>query len=206
MKTLATSNRHSVFPSALHGGIESRCFTLTKSQRRARDGKRRIPFQPEILILIFLFCCAILNAQEIPDNETGYKNIRKNSVYFEFLGNGVVYSLNYDRIFPLSEKLALTARIGGSEYHGSETDTLNFNIIMGAGILYGVKKHYFESGLVYTGMTYFPDNLISVVAGYRFMGLKGFVIRVTPMYIYNTEKGDTFGNSLWVGFSLGYSF
>ena len=43
-------------------------------------------------------------------------------------------------------------------------------------------------------------------AGYHFMGRKGMVIRASPMYILNTEKGDTFGNNFWFGLSLGYSF
>lgn len=206
MKTIDNSDQNSFSSSSLRRFIKSPCLKLTKSRRRTMDVKRRIPYKPEILALLFVFCCTFLHAQEAHDTDTGKKNIRKNSVYFEFLGNGVIYSVNYDRIFPLKEKLALTGRIGVGEYHGRDTDTLNFNIIGAAGILYGVHKHYFETGLAYTGMTYYPDNLISLVFGYRFMGVKGFVVRLTPMYIYNTEKGDTFGNSIWFGFSLGYSF
>jgi hypothetical protein len=132
--------------------------------------------------------------------------IRKNSFYFELLGNGVWYSVNYDRIFPVADKLSVYCRIGISEYHGDDTDNLNFNIIVGPGILFGIRKHFLETGVAYTFMTYYPDHLVSITGGYRYQGSKGLVIRVTPMYIINTEKGDTFGNNFWFGISLGYSF
>ena len=132
--------------------------------------------------------------------------IRKNSVYLEILGNGAVWSLNYDRIIYTKNKTSLFLRAGGNEYHGSFTDELSFNIIAAAGVVNGGIKNYFEASMGFTYFSGSPDRLIVLATGYRFQGLKGLCMRLTPMYIYNTEKGDVFGNSLWFGFSIGYSF
>ena len=32
-------------------------------------------------------------------SQTGYSQTKPNSIYFEFIGNGVLYSINYDRLF-----------------------------------------------------------------------------------------------------------
>jgi hypothetical protein len=134
------------------------------------------------------------------------ENTRKNSVYIEILGNGAVYSINYDRIIIQKNMTSLFLRAGGNEYHRRSTDELSFNLIGAAGFLYGDPRHFLEAG---PGFTYFsgsPDRLVVLSAGYRFQGRKGLLVRATPMYIFNSEKGDTFGNSLWFGASVGYSF
>jgi len=134
------------------------------------------------------------------------KNLKRNSVYVELLGNAAVWSINFDRIMPLKDDMAVIMRVGGNEYHGKDTVKMSFNFLGAAGILYGSHKNFFETSI---GFTYFsgdPDRLLVLTGGYRYQGPKGLVIRATPMFIYNTEKGDTFGNSLWFGLSFGYSF
>lgn len=140
----------------------------------------------------------------IPDN--GTPGLRKNSVYFELLGNGAIYSINYDRIIPMKSDLQMVLRFGGNEYHGIRTEGLSFNFIGAAGILYGTRVHFFEASLGYTHFLREPDRLFILTAGYRLQGRKGLVIRVTPMIIANTQFGNTFGNGFWIGVSLGYSF
>ena len=144
--------------------------------------------------------------QDANIKESGIESIRKNAFYFEILGNAAVWSINYERIMPIEKKLAVFLRIGGNEYHGADTNDLSFNLIGAAGILYGGPKHFLDTGIGYTYFSGSPDRLIIFTGGYRFQGSKGLVVRATPMYIYNTEKGDTFGNSLWFGLSFGYSF
>lgn len=163
------------------------------------------------VICILILCNIIVfsgstNAQEDNLKEPSSQSIKKNSLYLEILGNGVVWSINYERIIPLKEKMSMFLRIGGNEYHGEDTNDLSFNFIGAAGILFGGPKSYFESGIGYTWFSGFPDRLIALSAGYRYQGPKGIIFRATPMYIYNSEKGDTFGNSLWAGLSIGYSF
>ena len=147
-----------------------------------------------------------MHAQDANLKDSGMKNIRKNSFFVEIFGNGSVYSVNYDRILPLKNKLALFLRVGGNEYNGEDTDKLSFNFLCATGILYGGPKHFLDTGIGYTYFMNFPDRLIAISGGYRFQGPKGLLIRATPMYMYNTEKGDVFGNSLWGGLSVGYSF
>jgi hypothetical protein len=156
-----------------------------------------------IILFILSLNLFLLRTQE---NKSLIENIRKNSVYFELLGNGAVYSINYDRIIPLKDSLAMYLRIGGNEYHPDSTNELSLNYIGSAGFLIGGPVKFFEPGFGYTYFSGSPDRLLILQAGYRFHGRKGFLFRATPMYIINSEKGDTFGNSLWIGFSFGYSF
>ena len=168
--------------------------------------RQKIPFALIILIPCLFYLITNLHAQHDTAIDSSWHDIRRNTAYLEFLGNGVIFSFNYDRLFPLKEKLALFGRIGVGEYHGEDLDGLNFNLVVAPGILCGVRKHFFESSIAYTYMTAYPDNLVALTIGYRFQGLRGFVARVTPMYIYNTAKIDSFGNTVWFGFSLGWAF
>jgi hypothetical protein len=157
-------------------------------------------------ILIHFILCSPLNAQKVNPKETGMERIKKNSIYFEILGNAAVWSANYDRVLPLKNDVAMFIRVGGNQYHGKDTDKLSFNFLGATGILYGGSRHFFETGIGYTHFSDSPDRLVVLTVGYRFQGKKGFSFRTTPMYIYNSEKGDTFGNCLWFGLSFGYSF
>ena len=158
----------------------------------------------------FLLICVLagnkLTSQGVDLQNINFSSVRKNSIYFELLGNGAVYSFNYDRIVPLKQELALVVRIGGNEYHGISNNRLSWNLIGAAGILVGSRYSFFETSLGYTHFLREQDRLIILTGGYRFQGRKGLVFRATPMFIINTETGDTFGNSLWFGLSLGYSF
>ena len=159
-----------------------------------------------IFLISHILICPSLNAQDGNLKKSGLKNLKRNSVYFEILGNAAVWSVNYDRIMPLKDNMAVFLRVGGNQYHGKDTNKLSFNFLGTTGILYGDHIHFFESSIGYTHFSGYPDRLVVLTAGYRRQGLKGLVIRATPMYIYNTEKGDTFGNSFWFGLSFGYSF
>jgi hypothetical protein len=161
-------------------------------------------FVPFLLLTVVVL--SPLKAQDTDTKTAGIESIRKNSLYFEILGNGVVYSINFERIIFTREKTALFLRIGGNEYHGSSADTLSFNFIAAAGILYGGPWHYIEPGIGFTYFSGFPDRLVVMSTGYRYQGRSGFTFRSTPMYIINSEKEDSFGNSLWIGLSVGYSF
>jgi len=157
-----------------------------------------------LFLQILIFCT--LDAQEGILSENSNKLYRKNSIFLEILGNGAVYSFNYDRIFSLKNHKALVIRVGGNEYHGIHSEKLSYNFIGGAGIVHGGPKHFFDTGIGYTYFSGSPDRLFALMAGYRFQGKKGLLFRLTPMYINNSEKGDTFGNGLWFGLSVGYSF
>lgn len=160
--------------------------------------------------LVFFLVMNLINsgmlwAQEGDKRDPGAPGLRKNSVYFELLGNGAIYSFNYDRIIPVKKDLLMFLRFGGNEYHGIRTDELSFNFIGAAGVLVGSRVHFFETSIGYTHFLGSADRLFVLTGGYRLQGRKGLLIRLTPMYIANTQTGDTFGNGLWIGVSLGYS-
>jgi len=161
-------------------------------------------------LLISLLCqlvfCVSMEAQSTGFITPGLEELRKNSLYLEILGNGAVYSFNYDRLFPIKKTMALVLRVGGNEYHGSQTDEKSYNFLGSIGLISGKSRHFVEPGLGYTYFSGSPDRLIILSVGYRFQGRKGLLVRATPMYINNSQKGDTFGNGLWFGTSIGFSF
>jgi hypothetical protein len=163
------------------------------------------------LVWVIIAFLAYTYSQSISaqDTETLAKKpgeLRKNSLYFEVLGNGAIYSFNYDRIFPLKKPLALVARIGGNEYHGIHATENSYNIIASIGVISGVGRHFVEPALGYTYFSGSADRLTILSIGYRYHGHRGLLLRATPMFISNREKGDTFGNSMWFGLSVGFSF
>jgi len=162
------------------------------------------------VISVSFFCllmfCAFTRAQDTGKSIRNKETPRKNSLYLEILGNGAVYSFNYDRLFPIKKPLALVIRVGGNEYHASDTEEKSYNFLGSVGLISGKSRHFVEGGLGYTYFSDSPDRLTIFSLGYRFQGRKGLLVRATPMYINNSEKGDTFGNGLWFGTSIGFSF
>lgn len=161
-----------------------------------------------LLCFSVVFFCLSVNATAQQDSIKieAMKGIRKNSVYLEIMGNGAVYSINYDRILRLKKGDVMFLRIGGNEYHGIKTIGPSYNLIVAAGIMKGGPRNFFEAELGFTWFSNEPDRLIVLSTGYRYQGRKGLLFRATPMFIVNSEKGDTFGNCPWFGLSLGYSF
>ena len=158
------------------------------------------------LLLTAIFLSSSVTAQDISAGSSQNESLRRNSVYLEMLGNGAYYSFNYDRLFPIKKREVIYLRIGGTTASEKDSDDIHPGFIFEAGVLSGGIRHFFDAGLGYTQFIGFPDRLIALRAGYRFMGTKGFLVRAAPMYIYNTEKGDVFGNCLYFGLSFGYSF
>ena len=87
-------------------------------------------------------------------------------------------------------------------------DSSRIYIISEAGLIIGKQNNFFDASLGYTRSLYKPDmdNFIIFRAGFRYSGPKGLLLRFSPMYVYNTQKGDVFGNVFWLGASLGYAF
>ncbi len=127
------------------------------------------------------------------------KKIKKNSINVEILGNAP-YSINYERLVPLTINTGLGFRIG-CFYWGFLDDEyaipLELNSIFG-------KTHCLELG---TGVTLgvFADTqkttFMSFRAGYRYRADSGFLFRIAPMILY---KNDTW--KPWADLSLGYSW
>jgi len=143
-----------------------------------------------ILISLSLLFILIETTAQI-QNQPAEQAVKKNSVYYEFFGNGLIFgSVNYDRYLPFSEKSGLVLRGGFSFYEKVfPLGEITF--------LTGNQKHHFETGIGYTA--FHEGSFIFLRTGYRFHGRKGFVFRVAPLY----HPAESF---FWFGISVGYSF
>lgn len=130
-----------------------------------------------------------------------------NAFYVEGLGNGGLFSLNYDRVLYQGEKVGGFIRTGLTEWHADDTDALDIGIIQEAGILYGGPNHFIDSGVGVTFWTKDSETFIVPRIGYRFVSHEGLFIRVSPaMLVINSgDKEDSFGG-YWLGLAVGYSY
>jgi hypothetical protein len=164
-----------------------------------------------ILAVSFQWCYAQVGS--LPSGESGNKNQVKNAIYFELLGNGGIYSVNYERRF--GEQL--WGRSGAS-YFPAAYDGLA-TLPVGLSYLFGKQAKFFELGL---GTTLFyaasDDYLfnfddddskvfsagITATIGYRFQPPEKdlfFKAALIPAYV---PVSSAFGVS--AGLSFGYSF
>ena len=172
-------------------------------------------------IMLLFFCFCLMKAQAQSEFCT---DLKKNTVFFEVGGNGVLYSLNYDRLFDISRKFKASTRIG---LHFSENLNDNGNRYIGFPLevsgLYSIfnNKHFLELG---TGLTLMNDNdfslnhkttlfILAFRAGYRYQKPQGgmfFKIGFTPLYdFYIINPKDHIIYSTWFlfgGIGIGYTF
>lgn len=64
-----------------------------------------------VLGILFMFVIHISSAQSVSDSS---KSMTKNAIYFELGGNGIFYTINYDRLLRMTDKSVIFLRIGGS--------------------------------------------------------------------------------------------
>lgn len=152
-----------------------------------------------LVILIVLIGIVTSNAQ------------KSNAVYTEILGQGLIYSMNYEHRFGSANKLG--ARIGGGYFKGSDPIIMvpaHLNYLFG-------NKHALEIGAGITANIApkrNPNLLIapSSAVMYRYTGDSGFLFRVgiTSTYLnYDPSKASHVPIYLfyfWPGMSLGYAF
>lgn len=156
----------------------------------------------KIFIVVTMLLGSEINAQFKP-----------NSIYFELLGNGGLYSINYDRLF--TENLG--GRIGFMYFSADDSiidiDQLilvpimlnyfvgegNSKLELGAGIVMGSFKTDFW-GLIIESSS--PAVIGTATAGYRYQSLDGgllFRAGFTPLFV-----GERF--ITWGGLSVGVAF
>lgn len=136
----------------------------------------------------------------------------KNSVYVELAGNGLLYTVNYDRFFTPK----ITGRVGVMRAGVSDVSLtaipLMGNYLVGSGghkLELGLGPQILRVGIDVEGGDGFAgfDEEVTTIAGsatigYRYQSMDGgFVFRVgfTPMF-------SQFGFQPWAGLSLGYAF
>jgi len=177
------------------------------------------------LFLKIIFSFFILFSSLIVHSQTDYSvTLKKNTVYFEFIGNAVFYSINYDRLFDITEKLKVSSRIG---FHYSDNLFGNKNRLIGSPVeisgMYSIfrNKHFLEIG---SGLTYLNNLnqsndhvedliILAVRFGYRYQKPDGGIfikVGFVPLYdwyVFNPDPSIKYHT--WFmsgGLGIGYTF
>ncbi|TKC08162.1 hypothetical protein FA048_13460 [Pedobacter polaris] len=164
------------------------------------------------------------------------QQMKKNSIYIELGGNGILYSANYDRIIPISTHFKLAPRVGFEFIPRNKKDAPTYgkwSFPLELNILYSKKtesKNFFEGGI---GLSLF--NLVSnyklnsnneiidtevktakvtvLRLGFRhqkpeggLMYRAGLLVKLSQDDYSKSRVGDDLFYKLWPGFSVGYSF
>lgn len=148
----------------------------------------------------------------------------KNAVFAEIFTNGGLYSLNYDRILFLKERVGASMR-SGLFFYPAAHGTYQSSIVMEPNLLIGNEKFYFETGLGFTRFIIMErqtasdakgykqidwENYFSVRAGFRMQSKKesGLFFRagLTPTFYYMDKEGNDWFCQILGGLGFGVSF
>jgi hypothetical protein len=168
------------------------------------DMKKIILLSKILLGWLILFQCNSV-AQSIATN------LKQNQLYLELAGNGLIYSINYERF--LSEDFTIRGGFGITPGLIFVEGTF-IHIPFTASYLIGSKTSKLELGL---GATYFAGEdtelfgldagdqsviILTGIVGYRYTSPGGFVFRVLFTPLYNSEEDSYFYPSF--GLSFGF--
>ncbi len=158
-------------------------------------------------ILIFILLIAL--TRSFAQNEIRSFRGSKNAVYGEFIGNGAVYSLNYERLFYKKDFFSANLRFGGEYIPKTWFDDKNPTaiFILGVNELFGSGKHKLEIGMNLVPIIDDDTNNVPVAVsgnvGYRLQPQNnGLLFRIGAVPLLHTNKGL----ALIGGVSLGYAF
>jgi len=168
-----------------------------------------------ILHLLFLIpTLLVIKSSYINAQEIASKDYVKNQIFLELGGDGIIYSINYERL--LTENIALRGGIGitpGMIF----IDGTFFGIPLTVSYLIGGGRSKLELGL---GVTYFTVEDAAIfgipagdfsfaaltgIVGYRGSSRdRGFVFRIAFTPLYNSDFNPSFVPT--GGISFGYAF
>lgn len=165
-----------------------------------------------LMLLAFTALSTVVLAQDDDDEDGPPKPPTKNAqqVYGEFLGNGLLFTANYDFRFGQRQK-GLGMRLGIGFFGGSDGGIITIPVAINN--LSGRAPNYLEIGLgaTYAGLTDSDDYIFSGASsvlivpsiGYRYQPRgKGFTGRIAFTPLVSTGGGFfTYG-----GLSAGYKF
>ena len=138
-------------------------------------------------------------------------NFRKNLISVELLGNHVLYSLNYERIYLKKNNFLGTNKASAKfsfsiidKYQGLSSVTWN--------LIYG-NKYCFEWGIGLQCGSYYNDEAFGdtdmeyglvINAGYRYQSKKGFVFKTGLCHV--SSEGNFYDIPIIPYFAFGWSF
>ncbi len=159
----------------------------------------------KIFFFFLLICCHTL-----VHAGNGIDLLKRNAIYFEGGGTGILCSFNYERIFYTKGKLRFCTRIGLGIHPDviiGVTDAETFFLTpLGVSLLAGNEKDFFEAGLSWTHdytpyksyvyetngsyqVDTYHDDYFFIHLGYRYHSRGGFLFRaaVTPAFSFRTD-------------------
>ena len=137
-----------------------------------------------------------------PDSSTVLK---KNTVYAEVGGNGIVYSLNYERVFYLKNKPRFCGRIGIAVFPQPFPGDGVAVVCPGEiNLFWGGEHNFLEIGTGFTYNSVENAHLLIFRLGYRFQKPEGgFLFRIAATPVLSSEIDQPV---FWAGLSVGYAF
>ncbi|WP_316827860.1 hypothetical protein [Pedobacter miscanthi] len=159
---------------------------------------------------------------------------KSNNIYLEGLGNAVVYSINYDRLFHISNELTIAPRVGFEYIPRRDVDAYGrYTFPTEINFLYNKNKNnpnHIEAGAGLTFFSLFDNYQYSVTneivgknyklakistlrLGFRhqkneggLMYRAGILVRLTQDDFSRSRVGGDLFYRIWPGFSIGYTF
>jgi hypothetical protein len=178
-------------------------------------------------LVVILFLCLMTFSSYCRDTsikrDTIINKIRKNSIFFELGGNGLFYSINYERLIPISEDRIIGLRVGYAYCEMSFTSIEKYSIVPLEINLISGKKHCFEIGCGLTMSKYTKGEIrgsyskpiltserietLIFRTGYRYRADSGFLFRIAPLLMfYSPIQLKENKRNFWIGISVGSSF
>jgi hypothetical protein len=165
-----------------------------------------------VILSIFLMTFSSYSQETSIKLDTLIKDIRKNSIFLELGGNGYLYSINYERVIPISGNKRIGLRIGYSKCDLSFSVLekylmvpLEINSISG-------EKHCLEIGCELTLAKRTKERNNTIISerneilvfriGYKCQADSGFLFRFAPLLMTYNENNIIF----CAGISVGRSF
>jgi len=174
----------------------------------------------KICTILLLFVTSLFN-QTFGQATKDSTSISKNTIYLELLGNGGIYSFNYDRIILTKKLFKISGSIGISyippfvRYNHTLTYPIEINFLYG-------KKNYFELGIGYTPVfNLYKEDIFKIYdiysypvlrIGYRFQKPNGGFFFRTGLLLYFvknefiTDYSNYSNNKTWISLGFGYTF
>lgn len=121
-----------------------------------------LPHRMNFRLFVTLACLVVipLSAQEAPP--------AKRLLYFEAGGGTLIYSINFERIFDLSPRYAMSARAGAMylpPFWFGKTSPLRVGIPVGLSLLREVRRLTLETGVTFAGLIDSYPSLNPTFAG-----------------------------------------
>ncbi|MFN4853750.1 MAG: hypothetical protein ACK5JC_04945 [Bacteroidota bacterium] len=154
-------------------------------------------FKVVILFLVLYF----ININSVFSNDSSNIRIKKNSIYFEIFGNGMIGSFNYERLFFIKKQLCYSS-IGGLYLPREKLNSqppynlfipLRFNLIFG-------KTHQYTPGI---GLTY-EDGLNYSYSNYSGSPFEKYK-KSTSIYLFISPikyQASGFKHDIFFGFQI----